>query len=108
MSIYSQPLGGASAASAGAVTLYTVPGGGGPAIIRALSVHLAPGAHANVALVRSGVATQIYNNLNSTADDFVDQVSTYHVLEPGDEITAYTYTADLTEWTVSGYQFSSP
>lgn len=107
--IYSVPLGAVSETAAGSYVIYTVPLGGGPAILRSSSIQCEAGASGLVYVTVGGVSVGIQwidNTLG--AERVVETLSLYQPLNPGDSIHLYVPAAGSTNVVCGGYQFSTP
>lgn len=109
MTLYSRPLGAANLSGVSDTTVYTVPAGGGPAIVRSATLDLTPGAQAGLYVISGGVVSFIVFGENTgTQDLVVPRDGCYIVLEPGDEIHLDIANGFYARCTLGGYQFSTP
>lgn len=112
MTIYSKPLGTASASATGLYPMYTVPASGGPAVLRSFTLALPAGAAAHLSCTIGGVEVNLTLIDNTSGSAGVAQsVTVYQPLEPNDTIQLHIDTAPpLYQVTAvaGGYQFSSP
>lgn len=109
MPIYSVPLGSHTSASVEDKLLYTVPGSGGPAVIRSISLTLNPGSFAYVYVKTGGAEPNVaYYDNTAGATGLLVPNTLYQPLEPGDEIHFVNPIGSYSSVVLGGYQFNQP
>lgn len=109
MTLYSRHLGDTDFSGGNPVTLYTVPAGGGPAILRSVNIYCVAGAQ--IGLARNsipGIWLAQVNNIPGTVDE-LGIFNMYSVLNIGESLVAVQRAGGGgCTISVDGYQFATP
>lgn len=113
MSLYSRNLGNLAVTDHLVLhDVYTVPLGGGPAVVKALTLYADAGAWVIVAVRLDGITPGAYlamlNNTTGSAEAH-QVIETFQPLPPGAKVVAINASSS-TDWSVlmGGYQFLTP